>query len=67
MVRVPTDISEGGISDYKSDYFSTQIKNSPAITREFFTSWRLDETTTPDNTWVVGAVIPFSDYKSDYL
>jgi hypothetical protein len=25
-----------GVSDYKSDYFSTQIKNSPAITREFF-------------------------------
>jgi len=22
-------------SHYKSDYFSTQIKNSPAITREF--------------------------------
>jgi hypothetical protein len=50
----------------KSDYFSTQIKNSPARTGEFSTSWRLDETTTPDNTWVVGAVISFSDYFSDY-
>jgi hypothetical protein len=29
--------------------------------------WRLGETTTPDKTWVVGAVIPFSDYKSVYL
>jgi hypothetical protein len=48
-------------------YVSTQIKNSPAITREFFDEWRLDETTTPDNTWVVGAVISFSDYKSDYI
>jgi hypothetical protein len=64
MVRVPTDISEGGISDYKSDYFSTQIKNSPANTREFLTSWRLGETTAPFITWVLEVVISFSDYFS---
>jgi hypothetical protein len=56
-----------GVSDYKSDCFSTQIKNSPANTREFFTSWRLDETTTPDNTWVIRVLLSFSDYKSDYV
>jgi hypothetical protein len=54
-----------GFSGIKSDYLHTQIKNSPARTREFSTSWRLGETTTPDNTWVVGAVISFSDYRSD--
>jgi len=67
MVRVPTDISEGGISDYKSDYVDEEIEIPPVKTRGKSTSWRLGVTTTPDNTWVVGVPFVFSDYKSDYL
>jgi hypothetical protein len=33
MVRVPTDISEGGISDYKSDYVVGEIEIPPVKTR----------------------------------
>lgn len=41
MVRVPTDISEGGISDYKSDYVVREIEIPPVKTRGKSTSWRL--------------------------
>jgi hypothetical protein len=50
-----------------SKLFLLAIKNSPYVQEEFFSLWRLGETTTPDNTWAVGVVISFSDYKSDYL
>jgi hypothetical protein len=42
-------------------------KRVPVFIAGLSTSWKLGETTTPDNTWVVEVVILFSDYKSDYL
>jgi hypothetical protein len=56
-----------GFSGIKSDYLHTQIKNSPARTREFSTSWRLGVITCPVMMGVVGVRFGFSDYKSDYF
>jgi hypothetical protein len=66
MVRVPTDISEGGISDYKSDYVVREIEIPPVKTRGKSTSWRLGVITCLVKTGVVGVLFVFSDYKSDY-
>jgi hypothetical protein len=64
-VALPQDIF--CLFEFESGCFSTQKEISPLNRREKSYSWRLGVLTFLVKTGVVGVLIVFSDYKSDYF